>query len=179
MATGHHVRSDRTRTPRGGAVGNGADPRVAKARESLAAGRSENQVAASLQLSRMGLRALLARDDERRAELARRAAVLDPDYAHLVCFDVPTEPLPPVQRSEAEAAAWTPRLIFVGRLHDMADAFAGPVAAGLRHLADLHEHHPTFYPELDIREGDGLPWRGYAEPQVSLFGSASQQCAEG
>jgi hypothetical protein len=49
--------------------------------------------------------------------------------------------------------------------------------AGLLHLADLYRHCPRFYPNLNIRESDGLPMK--ASSSVAGFGSPGAMCMEG
>jgi len=182
MATGHPVRGGSPRV-----FGRAPDPaadqaRAERARALLADGLSRTAAAVRLGLSASGLDSLFKRVAKRaeveQAEIARRRAILDPDCAHLVCFDLPPE-LPPVERSPAEAAAWSPRLLFVGRMRDMANELKGVVRAEFLHLADLHEHHPVFYRNEKIPEGDGIPWKGTLPEPRGLIGSSAQACAEG
>ncbi|WP_404291508.1 hypothetical protein ACD578_05295 [Microvirga sp. RSM25] len=65
------------------------------------------------------------------------------------------------------------------RLLDMADGVKPSDArSGLLHLADLYRHCPTFYPNLTIREGDGLPMRA-SSASAAGFGSPGAMCMEG
>lgn len=100
-----------------------------------------------------------------------------PDCAHLVCFATPTPPLPPEPKP---GLAWDERLAFVSRLHAIADVQPeAHVEAGLRHLADLHYHHTTFYRDLDIPPTEGLPViLPSLVPVPGLIGSQAQACAE-
>ena len=128
---------------------DGRDPRAVYARKALAEGASRISVAAKLSLSRKGLADLIERDDPVR---------MGPeDACHLVTFHLP-EPFGPPVRDPADAEAWAQRDAFCDRLEDIASAQNPQVAAGLLHLADLHRHHATFYPEADIRASDyGVP----------------------
>lgn len=128
---------------------DGRDPRAVYARKALKDGMSRVAVAAKLGLSRKGLADLIERDDPVRKG--------PEDACHLVTFHLP-EPFGPPVRDPADALAWAQRDAFCDRLEDIASAQNPQVAAGLLHLADLHRHHATFYPEVDIRASDyGVP----------------------
>jgi len=64
------------------------------------------------------------------------------------------------------------------RLYDVAETVKDPDArAGLLHLGDLYQHCPSFYPNVNIRESDGLPLRtSYAS--ASGVGSPGAMCVE-
>lgn len=182
MATGQQLRGGSPRVF--GRVANPAadTARAEQARTMMAEGLSLRQAAVRLGLSAQGLHSLLKRVDARleaaKAEVARLKATLDPECAHLVCFELPPA-LPPVERAPGTEAVWSSRMIFVGRLRDMASEFTGVARSEFQHLADLHEHHATFYPNRVIREGDGLPFRPSLAVPPGLIGSVAQACAEG
>ena len=52
------------------------------------------------------------------------------------------------------------------------------VRAGLLHLGDLYRHCPTYYPNLNIRESDGLPLKA-SHSSSAGFGSPGAMCVEG
>lgn len=50
--------------------------------------------------------------------------------------------------------------------------------AGLLHLSDLYRHCPTFYPNVNIPESDGLPLKG-SRASTAGFSSPGAMCMEG
>lgn len=109
---------------------------------------------------------------------ARRANVLKSAGEPWAPLDLPEPPAPASIASRAVdevRRAW-----FVGRLHDIAAAYDGRVAAGLRHRADLHQHCDGFYPTLNIpSEGATLESTRRMFPPVSVVaygGGAGAAC---
>lgn len=99
---------------------------------------------------------------------------------HLIGFAYAHLPAP--LSAEAEDArrsrGWCQRIGEADRIEEIAAGQCGQVKAGLLHLADLHRHHPRFYPEHHIPPSD-LPVRYAPAPPAGIFGSIGQLCAEG